>query len=52
MEPDTQEGGLSIAEYPGPTFRDVEVGSTGFVMTTGNTGESARRKIVSGVTFT
>ena len=35
---DTQEGGPNVVEYPGPTFRDIEVGS----MIPGDTVESTR----------
>ena len=51
VAPDTQEGGPSVIEYSSLMPRDVKVKSTGFVMTTGDTGESDRRENLSDVTL-
>ena len=50
-EPDTQEGGPSVVEYPCKMLLEAEARSIGAVMGEGSTGESALREKASGVTL-
>ena len=50
-EPDTQEGGRSVVEYPCKMLLEAEARSIGSVMGEGSTGESALREKASGVTL-
>ena len=44
-------GGGPNVEYPGPTFRGIEAGSTRSIMAIGGLGESVCRENMSGVMF-
>ena len=50
-EPDTQEGGPSVVEYPCKMLLEAEARSIGAVMGEGSTGESDLRENASGVTL-